>query len=77
MRQYMVKRVSIPRKGIVVVDLWNYVENTGYEIHVCCFGKEKSVYENLRRAVGVITTINAVDELITRAKNERKDVQNR
>ena len=70
MRAYMVKRVCMPCKGKVVVDLWNYVENTGYEIHVCCFGKEKSVYENLRRAVGVITTINVVDELITRAKKK-------
>ena len=70
MRLYEVKRVSMPCKGKVIVDLWNYDENTGYEIHVCCFGKEERIYENLRRTVGVITTINAIDELITRAKRE-------
>ena len=69
MRQYELKRVWIKKFGlkgrILVFDLWNNEQSTGYEVHLIVYHGINKAFRIAYDYIGKTFNINAWDELIT------------
>lgn len=76
-RTYKLMRIWVKRFGIVgkilVFDLWNSEEHTGYEVHVTINHNIKKAYNIAYNYIGQTHTNVAWDELITCIKADLID----